>query len=770
MKSFFTLTFLFTLTVLVNAQSSDWPKILTASDGSVIKLYQMQPESFSGNQLRYRSAVSIQDNKSAEPLFGTFWAVATVETDRDNRRLSILSVKIPNIKFADDSDAERVSFVKSVLENQIPAVSDNLQLDPLLSSLDMRTEEKKISKGLNNTPPAIIYSNHPAILVLIDGTPKFQYNSDWGVDAVVNSPFTIVKTNNRFYLYGSKKWFYANSVTGPYQYTNSIPSNLKKIETAVNNSNNANPEFGEDATAETSDVTPEVIVSTVPAELIQTNGEANFSPVSGTNLLYAANTANDIFMDTQSQKYYVLVSGRWYASSQLNKGNWQYVASNSLPADFAKIPEGSTKDNVLASVAGTDAAREAIMDAQIPQTAKVDRKTATANVTYDGSPSFESIPGTSMQYAVNTPGSVIKYQGRYYCVEKGVWFDGPTPTGPWSVSTNRPDQIDMIPPNSPVYNTKYVYIYDVTPDWVYMGYTPGYLNAYIYGPTVVYGTGFYYRPWYGRYYYPRPYTWGFSMHYNPWTGWDLGFDYSFGWFNVGFGSSIWGGWCGGWWGPTIYHPPYRINPYNRNYGYYGRNSYSRNNIVVNNNNFYNNNRTTNNIYNYRRDVYSSNNNRVNATINNNRANNNNSYNRPGGNYSNAQRTQPGSAQQTNQQPGNGNNARGERPRFDEIRATSPAPERNAVVTDREGNVFQRNQQGQWQQNQQRQWQPVQQAQRPQVVQNLERQQQMQQRGETRVQNFQAQRNASAAPAARPSGGGNNGGGRPSGNNGNRRNR
>jgi hypothetical protein len=28
-----------------------------------------------------------------------------------------------------------------------------------------------------------------------------------------------------------------------------------------------------------------------------------------------------------------------------------------------------------------------------------------------------------------------------------------------------------------------------TPDWVYMGYTPGYLNNYIFGPTVVYGTG-----------------------------------------------------------------------------------------------------------------------------------------------------------------------------------------------------------------------------------------------------------------------------------------
>ena len=121
-----------------------------------------------------------------------------------------------------------------------------------------------------------------------------------------------------------------------------------------------------------------------------------------------------------------------------------------MPADFAKIPEGSKKDNVLASVAGTDAAREAVMDAQIPQTAKVDRKNASTDVTYDGNPQFENINGTSMQYAVNTQNSVIRYRNRYYTVDKGVWFEAPTATGPWSVSVNRPEEVDIIPPSYPV--------------------------------------------------------------------------------------------------------------------------------------------------------------------------------------------------------------------------------------------------------------------------------------------------------------------------------
>ena len=97
---------------------------------------------------------------------------------------------------------------------------------------------------------------------------------------------------------------------------------------------------------------PEIIVSTVPAELIQSNGEADFSPVKGTGLLYMTNTNNDVFMNIADQQYYVLLSGRWYKSASL-KGPWTYTPSNNLPGDFAKIPDDSEKASVLSSVAGT---------------------------------------------------------------------------------------------------------------------------------------------------------------------------------------------------------------------------------------------------------------------------------------------------------------------------------------------------------------------------------------------------------------------------------
>ncbi len=51
---------------------------------------------------------------------------------------------------------------------------------------------------------------------------------------------------------------------------------------------------------------------------------------------------------------------------------------------------------VLYAVPGTDVAKEAVLDAQLPQTATVDRKKAALTVEYDGEPKFETITGTKM--------------------------------------------------------------------------------------------------------------------------------------------------------------------------------------------------------------------------------------------------------------------------------------------------------------------------------------------------------------------------------------
>jgi hypothetical protein len=245
-------------------------------------------------------------------------------------------------------------------------------------------------------------------------------------------------------------------------------------------------------------------------------------------------------------------------------GPWSFIESEDLPENFSMIPEGSDLDVLLASVPGTNAAREAVLDTQIPQTAEIDRKTATVKVEYDGNPDFQKVDGTQMLYAVNSPQTVLKISNRYYCVDDGVWYEATNPNGPWSVATERPGEVEDIEPSSPVYNVKYVNIYEVTPTIVRVGYTPGYYGSYVYRHTVIYGTGYYYRPWYGSFYYPRPVTYGFRMVYNPWTGWGMSVGISYGgWFHMNYG----GRYHGGYWGPPRYRPPHYWHGHHG--GYYG---------------------------------------------------------------------------------------------------------------------------------------------------------------------------------------------------------
>lgn len=570
-----------------------WPKTFTIGDGRQIKVYEWQPESLSNGSLQANAAISVSDNSNAEPVFGMIWLTAS--TSDNGNQIVVRSVDVNAIKLPGESDDNDLESLQSTIANLLSGQQISFSEKEINNALQMNREQERVSNSINNSPPQIIYSDKPSLLVVIDGSPKLERNSKWGVETVVNTPFVIVKNNSQYYLYGGKHWYVANAATGPYAITTSTPSRLSDIQSDIAQANKNNNAQQEENDFEISTI----IVSTTPAELLQSSGEPNFTSIPQTNLLYVRNSRNDIFMDVSSQQYYVLLSGRWYKSQNLS-GKWNYVASDKLPSDFAKIPEGSPKDNVLTSVAGTLAANDAVMNAQVPQTARVDRKSAVADIQYDGNPRFDDIEGTDMAYAVNSPDYVIRWRGAYYAVENGVWFQSYRPDGPWVVSEVRPYAVSLIPPRYPVYAMKYVYIYDITPDYIYMGYTPGYLNAFIYGPTVVYGTGYHYRPWYGRHYYARPYTWGFNMHYNPWTGWGFGFNYNFGWFHMSVGNYGPWGW-GGWWGPAIYRPSFCPTPYYGNYrhGYYSHGYYgNRNTVIVNNVNIYHN----NNIYNNRRDV------------------------------------------------------------------------------------------------------------------------------------------------------------------------
>ena len=99
-------------------------------------------------------------------------------------------------------------------------------------------------------------------------------------------------------------------------------------------------------------------------------------------------------MDTANNQYYLLISGRWFRAGSLI-GPWSYVAGNELPSDFHRIPPSSPAGQVLAAVAGTPQAKEAVIANSIPQTALIPRRGGpTFTPTFDGTPQLRPIEGT----------------------------------------------------------------------------------------------------------------------------------------------------------------------------------------------------------------------------------------------------------------------------------------------------------------------------------------------------------------------------------------
>jgi hypothetical protein len=280
------------------------------------------------------------------------------------------------------------------------------------------------------------------MLIYIDGEPRMKAIENSSLEIVMNSPYVIFrdKSSRKYYLYGGEIWYESSEIKGDWKTTKTVPKDILKLM-EQNKDKTAKVEKVE---VKPGDKPPALVVVTEPTELIQTNGAPNYVPVKGsTNLLYAKNSEDNLFKEISSNNYYILKSGRWFASQSLD-GPWKFVPAENIPEDFSKIQPGEEKDIVRASIPGTDEARDALLDAQLPQTATIDRKTGGKDlkVEYDGAPKFSQIQGTSLQLAENANKTVIKSGSKYYCVENGAWYVSDNYNGPWSVSTERPADVE----------------------------------------------------------------------------------------------------------------------------------------------------------------------------------------------------------------------------------------------------------------------------------------------------------------------------------------
>ncbi len=630
-------------------EDNAWPKEITVPKGKVV-IYQPQSETLDGNTLDARAAVSVEETGSDGPVFGVVWFSTRLETDRAERTATLADITVTRTRFP-AGDKEKEEKLKTLLETEMPKWDLVISMDRLLASLDLREQQIALASQISTDPPVIVFRAEPTVLITLDGDARLIPEGD-DLMRVVNTPFTLLldsKSKNYYLNADAKSWYTATDISGEWSVANSVPQHVAALAPEPEEIDPEELAAEQDEDFE-SGPQPKIIVATEPTELISSTSAPEYTPIAETELLFMSNTESDVFLHLSNQQHYVLLAGRWYTTNSLD-GPWRYVAGEDLPEDFAKIPEDNEMGTVLFAVPGTALAEEAVLDAQIPQTAAIERSKASLDVEYDGDPEFEAIDETSMTYAVNSPTPVVHSETKYYAVDDAVWFVASSPTGPWVIATEVPDAIYTIPATSPIYHITYVHIYDATPEVVYVGYLPGYTGTYVYNTTIVYGTGYYYPGWYGTRYYPRYSTWGFHVRYNPWGGWSFGLSYSTGPFTFYVGR---GGWYrGGWWGPSRYRG-YR-HGYRRGYRHGARAGY-----------------------------------RAGYRAGQSNANKRNMYN----NQRNQSRSTPQSQARNTAQP------------------TASNTRQNNVFADQSGNVHRRNDQGGWEQRSQSGWEGSQPSSQP----------------------------------------------------------
>lgn len=498
-----------------------WPRIVETDEAEIV-IYQPQVDTWE-SYLRLEGWVAGEVFlKGAETtVIGAVRMSAETEADFENRTVLVFNKRIEQVNIETD-DTELAAKVEDILR-AIELSPEVIALDRLLAMAaeqDITIEQTEISVE----PPKIFYSKVPAVLVVLDGEPLWSPIENTDLKYAVNTNWDLFldEEGGILYLLNENSWLTATELDETWKPAETLPDGFTRIPKDENwDEVRANVPGSK---IEEKNV-PLVFVNTEAAELIITDGDPEFVQIGNTELRVVSNTESDLFLHSGDLYYYYLVSGRWFRSRTL-LGPWIF-ATDRLPADFALIPEDHDKGHVLASVPGTSQANEAVIQAQIPQTAEINIEEAEENIaiSYDGEPEFESIEGTEASYAVNTQSDVVYVNNTYYLCSSAAWFYSPYPRGPWRVCTAVPPVIYRIPPYYPIHHVTYVRVYGYTSTTVTFGYTGGYMGIYVSFGVPCYGTGWYYRPYYRyhpvyRYpiYYPYPYTYGARVRYNPYTG------------------------------------------------------------------------------------------------------------------------------------------------------------------------------------------------------------------------------------------------------------
>ena len=178
----------------------------------------------------------------------------------------------------------------------------------------------------------ILFSSGPAILIRLNGEPKYEDVDGTELQRMTNADAFILRDESGIhYVSIGGRWLEASEISGSWSLAGTVPEGAD-LARQTYTTQNPDPY----ASVQSHGPAPMVYVAVAPAELIVTDGEPAYAGVGGTSLLRMRNTNASVFHEPTDHELYVRLPAGWFRSWTTN-GPWQGVTESSLPADLARI-------------------------------------------------------------------------------------------------------------------------------------------------------------------------------------------------------------------------------------------------------------------------------------------------------------------------------------------------------------------------------------------------------------------------------------------------
>lgn len=431
----------------------DRPFTLT-SEGTTFEVHPPMVDSWDGGIFTGRSVVVAQPPSPAQSVAGTVTLKAVTQVNSAAGVASLVDTEALGVSFP--AGVDKTQAWQEFLRFAVPPKMTALPLTQLESGRGV-AQVRQTAAAADVTAPRIVVSERPAVLVYIDGNPRYVPVKGTKLMGVLNTRVLLLKDAvGAHYLHLYDGWVKAASLKGPWRVT-AAPPGAQPLEQAARASGRVNllaGKAGPDGKppALSAARLPDILVVQQPTALIVVDGPPRFTNITGTSLQRAVNTSAQLLKSTATGDVYVQINSAWFRAPAIG-GPWSYVPPATLAADFSALPgNGRSRD---------------------PGVIVADRRTATLSVNMDGDPVLEPIKGTTLNYVANASVPVIQVDiDNWYAVQNGVWFYATQATGPWTVTNNVPPQIYSIPPTVPIYHAIHSRVMASSTDITYYGY-PG---------------------------------------------------------------------------------------------------------------------------------------------------------------------------------------------------------------------------------------------------------------------------------------------------------